>query len=59
MINPDDLILEPTFYMDDTRRSAHVDCPKCGGKNTVIALETGKRLVFHFGCRSCRYRWNK
>eukprot|EP00798_Chlamydomonas_sp_ICE-L_P028861 gene28861-32049_t len=56
---PDDHIMEPMFYMDDTRGAAHVPCPKCNKANhTVVAFGLCiKRMVVYYGCRRCHFRW--
>lgn len=59
-MNPDDLILEPMFYMDDTRRAAHIVCPKCDkADKTVIAFEHAEKIINHIGCRRCHFRWKR
>ena len=55
-----DEILEPMFYMDDTRRAAHVICPKCNTTNkTVVAFGLCDKFILYFGCRGCRFRWRR
>ena len=57
-MDKDDLILEPMFYMDDTRSAAHILCPKCNKTDsTIVAIKASHKMLVYFGCRRCRFRW--